>query len=78
MEDIMNRISQRLALAIVVIVAFVWTLGIVGSYDYASEVVQSMSDVDYETIVRKIGSSDERLIADEYMNNRAYYDSLNW
>ena len=78
MEDIMNRISQKLALAVLAIVAFVWTLGIVGSYDYASEVVQSMSDVAYETIVRKIGTHDERLVAAEYMSNKSFYDNLKY
>ena len=69
----MNKIS----LAALGLLVFIIALGIVGRYDFASEVVQSMSETAYYTILDTLGDdSSEIEIAEEYMSNRAYYDSL--
>lgn len=75
MEDIMNRLSVT-ALAVL---AFILLLGIVGRYDYASEVVQSMPEDAYYTILDTLGDDcTEIAIAEEYMSNKAYYDNLKY
>lgn len=57
-------------------IAFIYALGIVGSYDYADEVVYSMSETTYNEIIKKIGKSSNKEVAAEYFNNRQYYDSI--
>lgn len=57
-------------------IAFIYALGIVGSYDYADEVVYSMSENTYNEIIKKIGKSSNKEVAAEYFNNRQYYDSI--
>ena len=75
MEDVMNRLS----LTGLGVLAFIFALGIVGSYDYASEVVQSMPEAAYYTILDTLGDDcSEKAIAEEYMSNRAYYDNLQY
>ena len=75
MEDIMNRLSVT-ALAVL---AFILLLGIVGRYDYATEVVQSIPDVAYHTIVERLGDDCSDIdIAEEYEANKQYYDTLKY
>ena len=75
MEEIMNKVSLT-ALAVLV---FIIALGWVGRYDYASEVIQSMPEAAYYTIFDTLGDDcTEVAIAEEYMSNRAYYDSLKY
>lgn len=57
-------------------IAFIYALGIVGSYDYADEVVYSMSETTYNEIIKKIGKSSNKEVAAEYFSNRQYYDSI--
>lgn len=57
-------------------IAFIYALGIVGSYDYADEVVYSMSENTYNEIIKKIGKSSNKEVAAEYFSNRQYYDSI--
>lgn len=57
---------------------FIYLLGIVGSYDYADEVVYSMDAEIYEVITKKIGKASNKAVADEYMKNKQYYDSINY
>ena len=57
-------------------IAFIYALGIVRSYDYADEVVYSMSENTYNEIIKKIGKSSNKEVAAEYFNNRQYYDSI--
>lgn len=58
-------------------VLFFLLLGIAGNYDYAEEVVYDMPQPAYESIVSKLGNDASIIdIAEEYMDNRSYYDSL--
>ena len=54
--------------------AFFILLGIAGKYDMASEVVYTMDDRVYEAIHKKLGTHNEIKIAEEYLNNKEYYD----
>ena len=75
----MNRLSQQLIAVVLGIVGFIAVMGMAGRYDYASEVVQNMPEAAYNTIVENLGDNcSEVAIAEEYMNNRAYYDSIKW
>ena len=52
-------------------------IGFVGSYEFASEVVSSLSDEQYDTIVNEIGKdASEKQIAKQYLDNRERYDSI--
>lgn len=75
MEDIMNKLSVT-ALAVL---AFILLLGIVGRYDYASQVVQSMPEAAYYSIVETLGEGCSEVdIVAEYEANRKYYDTLKY
>ena len=50
-------------------------LGIAGTLDYRAEVIYSMSQETYDEIVEKVGKSESKIV-EEYMSNKAYYDSL--
>lgn len=65
----MKRITLILAT-----IAIILTIGIAGKYDMASEVVYTMDAEVYDTIVRKLGTANEIEIAEEYLNNKEYYD----
>lgn len=59
-------------------ICFIALMGTVGTYDYATEVVQSMPEEAYYTILDTLGDdATEKAIAEEYMSNREYYDTLN-
>lgn len=75
----MKRFHKQLAVAFIGTMAFITLLGIVGSYDYASEVVQSMPEAAYYSILDTLGDDcSEKAIAAEYMSNREYYDNLQY
>jgi hypothetical protein len=76
MEDIMNRLSRQIIVALLAISGFLYLMGIAGSYDYADEVVYSMDDVVYYTITQKIGKASNKEIVAEYEANKQYYDNL--
>lgn len=67
---------KKLLMVAVATIAFLSVLGIVGSYDYADEVVYSLSNEAYEAIITKIGKASNKEVAAEYFSNRNYYDSL--
>lgn len=75
----MKRFHKQLAAAFIGTMGFIALLGIVGSYDYASEVVQSMPEAAYYRILDTLGDDcSEKAIAAEYMSNREYYDNLQY
>ena len=67
---------KKLLMVAVATIAFMSVLGIVGSYDYADEVVYSLSNEAYEAIIAKIGKASNKEVAAKYFSNRNYYDSL--
>lgn len=74
----MNRLTKQVLAFVVGIIVFLMLIGYAGSEDYAECVVSGMSQQAYEAVVEKIGSSDNKEVAKEYMSNKEYYDSLNW
>ena len=74
----MNRLTKQVLAFVVGIIIFLMLIGYAGSEDYAECVVYGMSQQAYEAVVEKIGSSDNKEVAKEYMSNKEYYDSLNW
>lgn len=70
----MKRITLILAT-----IAIILTMGIAGKYDMASEVIYTMDEAVYDTIVRKLGTASEIQVAEEYLKNKAYYDeTFSW
>lgn len=76
-ENIMNRLSRQVLLAIIGCISFIALMGTVGTFEYADEVVYNMPEEVYYTILDTLGDDpSNRAIAAEYMNNREYYDNL--
>lgn len=71
----MNKTSKQIAVFIIGTVAFFFLLGIAGTLDYRAEVIYSMSQETYDEIVEKVGKSESKIV-EEYMSNKAFYDSL--
>ena len=78
MEDIMNRLSRQIIVALLAIFGFLYLMGVAGSYDYADEVVYTMDDEVYYSITQKIGKTSNKEVVAEYEKNREYYDSLKY
>ena len=79
MEDIMNRLSQQLIEAILASIGFIALLGITGTYEYADEVVYTMSDAAYQRVNQDLGGNASKVqIANWYMKNKSYYDNLKY
>ena len=76
MEDIMNRLSKQIIVSLLYILGFLYLIGVVGSYDYADEVVSAMDEEVYYSITSKIGKASNKEVVAEYEKNREYYDSL--
>lgn len=77
MEDIMNRISRQIIVSLLAIFGFIYLMGIAGRYDYADEVVYTMSEEVYYTILDTLGDDCSNIaVADEYIKNKEYYDNL--
>lgn len=79
MEDIMNRLSKQCIVAVLACVGFIGLLGITGSYEYADEVVYTMPEEVYYTILDTLGDDcSNKAVAAEYMSNREHYDNLKY
>lgn len=69
---------KKVVAGIIGIFGFLYILGVVGSYDHADEVVYSMDDQVYVLIIKKIGKSSNKDVANEYLENREYYDNYGY
>lgn len=69
---------KKVVAGIIGMLGFLYILGVVGSYDHADEVVYSMDDQVYELIIKKIGKASNKDVANEYLENREYYDSYGY
>lgn len=79
MEDIMNRLTKQIIVSLAVIIGFITLMGIVGSYDYADEVVYGMPEHVYYTILDTLGDDcSNKAVAAEYMSKKDHYDSLKY
>lgn len=77
MEDIMNKLSKQVIVAVLGISLFVYALGTVGSYEFADEVVYNMPEEIYYTILDTLGDDcSNKAVASEYLSKREYYDNL--
>lgn len=72
----MKTITQHLVAAIIAIAGFIMLIGIAGTYDYADQVVYTMSDATYQAITKRIGKASNVKVAKEYMRDKAYYDTF--
>lgn len=72
-----NRLTKQILVFVVGFIAFFVLMGIAGSADYTEQVVYTMPQEAYEAIYLKLGDGcSDKQIADEYMDNMKYYDSL--
>lgn len=72
----MNQITKQVLVAALGFMGFLLILGIAGRYDYASEVLYTMPEEAYYTILDTLGDdATEIAIAEEYMDNKEYYDA---
>lgn len=73
----MNRLTKQCLAFLLGMIAFLFVCGMIGRQDYAEQVVYTMPQEAYEQIVLKLGDGASKCdIADEYQNNKQYYDSL--
>lgn len=73
----MRRIDKHKIVFTLGLFAFIGLLGLAGTPQYNEEVIQSMGNEVYMIIYDKLGHGcSNSSIVEEYMNNRAYYDSI--
>lgn len=79
MEDIMNRLSRQIIVSVLGIMAFLTVMGIAGSHDWADQVVYTMDEEVYYTILDILGDDCSNIaVANEYMSKKEYYDNLQY
>lgn len=75
----MNRLHKQIIVAVASAFGFLLLMGIAGSYDYAEQVVYTMPEAAYYSILDTLGDDcSVKDIAREYMENREYYDNLKY
>ncbi|WP_455668241.1 hypothetical protein [Phocaeicola sp.] len=73
----MNRLSKQVSAFVLGFIAFFFLIGLAGRQEYAEQVVYTMPQEAYEQIVVKLGDGASKCdIADEYQNNKAFYDKI--
>lgn len=73
----LNRLTKQVTVFVIGFFAFFCFLGIAGSSDYNEQIVYTMPQEAYEAIYLKLGDGcSNKQIAEEYMSNKLYYDSL--
>lgn len=79
MEDIMNRLTKQCIVGVAAVFGFFALMGVAGTFDYAEQVCLSMPEEVYYTILDTLGDNASTVaVADEYMNNKEYYDNLKY
>lgn len=72
-----NRLSKQVTVFIAGFIAFFFLLGYAGTQELTEQIVYTMPQEVYDTICLKLGDKcSDKQIADEYMSNKKYYDSL--
>lgn len=75
----MTRFQKQCAAAAFAILSFIGVMGIVGSYEYADQVVYNMPEHVYYTILDTLGDDcSNKAVAAEYMSRKEYYDNLKY
>lgn len=73
----LNQLSRQVIIFIAGFIAFFTLIGIAGNIDRVEQTVYSMPQEAYEAIYLKLGNRcSDRQIANEYLSNKKYYDSL--
>lgn len=73
----MNRLTKQCLAFLLGMIAFLFVCGMIGRQDYAEQVVYTMPQEAYEQIAVKLGDNATKWdIANEYQNNKQYYDNL--
>lgn len=73
----LNRITPlllRIALIIAIMAGCIYS----GRVEYNDDVLSGMSSDKYDFIRSQIGDSSRSAVVSEYMNNKQYYDSLDY
>lgn len=74
---ILNRLTKQVTIFVLGFIAFFAIIGIAGNIDHTEQIVYNMPQEAYETIYLRLGHGcTDKQIANEYLNNQAYYDSL--
>lgn len=72
-----NRLAKQVAAFVVGASTFIIVVGLAGNVERTEQIIYSMPQEAYETIYLKLGPGcTDQAIVDEYMSNRAFYDSL--
>lgn len=79
MEDVMNMLSKQCIAAVLFLLGFFSLMGICGTMDYAEQVCYTMPEEVYHAILDTLGDDASQVsIAEEYMNNKEYYDNFKY
>lgn len=68
----MNKITKQ----ILWIIAVVILLGVVGKCDHDEQVIYNMPDDVYQALKKELGNPSDGQLVDEYIRNRAHWDSI--
>lgn len=73
----LNRLSKQVVAFTAGTILICYLIGVAGTIDRAEQIVYTMPQEAYEAVYLKLGDGcTNRQIADEYMANKQYYDSL--
>lgn len=68
---------KKIRTFILLLIVMMAIIGFVGSYDFASEIVNGLTESQYDSIVNDIGTNvSEKQVAKQYLDNKQRYDSI--
>lgn len=68
----MNKVTKQ----ILWIIAVVILLGVAGKCDHDEQVIYNMPDDVYQALKKELGNPSDGQLVDEYIRNRAHWDSI--
>lgn len=78
-EKIMKGTLKEIIVSVLGVLAFLAVMGIAGSHDLADQVVYTMDEEVYYTILDTLGDDCSNIaVANEYIKHREYYDNLQY
>lgn len=73
----MNRLTKQTLVFVSGMILFLFALGIAGRLERTEQIVYTMPQGAYEQIYIELGDGcTDKEIADRYLSNKKYYDSL--
>lgn len=73
----MNRLTKQTLVFVFGFLLFLLAIGLVGGAERTEQIVYTMPQEAYEQICIELGNKcTDREIADRYLSNKKYYDSL--